>query len=116
MTHTILKLWHDQRGFICSTEAVLFGTIILIGSIVGLVTLRDHVVQELGDVGAALGNLNQSYCVQSYCSKRFDCYAPGSKFIDKADHGEEGWLDGSHNNDSPGKGPAGIHIGNERRR
>ena len=116
MIHNIVNLWRDQRGFICSTEAVLFGTVVLLGSLVGLVTLRDQVVQELGDVGTALGNLNQSYCVKPYCSKRFDCYAPGSSFIDKADHCEQGLLDGSHNGDSPGQSPGCISFGEKKGR
>ena len=35
----------------------------MIGIIVGLVTFRDQLVQELGDGAAAIGNLNQSYSI-----------------------------------------------------
>jgi Flp pilus assembly pilin Flp len=55
------KLWNDESGFIVSAELVLIATILVIGMIVGLVTVRDHVVQELGDIAGAIGQLNQSY-------------------------------------------------------
>ena len=54
MFRTMTLLWSDQRGFVCSTEVILLGTILLIGTIVGLVALRNQVVQEFGDVGTAL--------------------------------------------------------------
>lgn len=56
------KLWNDEAGFIISAELVLVATIVVIGLIVGLVSVRNQVVQELVDVGQAIGNLSQSYC------------------------------------------------------
>ena len=55
------KLWNDQGGFIISTELVLVATIVVIGMIVGLVSLRNQVVQELVAVGQAIGAISQSY-------------------------------------------------------
>ena len=55
------KLWSDEAGFIVSAELVLIATILVLGMIVGLATVRDQVVQELGDVGAAVSQLVQSY-------------------------------------------------------
>jgi len=57
----LTQLWRDDLGFIISAELVLIATILVIGMIVGLATLRDQVVQELGDVGAAFSQLVQSY-------------------------------------------------------
>ena len=57
----LMQLWRDDLGFVVSAELVLIGTILVIGMIVGLATLRDQVVQELGDVGAAISQLVQSY-------------------------------------------------------
>ena len=57
----LTQLWRDDLGFIISAELVLIATILVIGMIVGLVSLRDQVVQELGDVGAAFSQLVQSY-------------------------------------------------------
>ena len=55
------QLWRDERGAINSTDIVLITTILIIGSIVGLVCLRNQIVQELGDIATAVGALNQSY-------------------------------------------------------
>jgi hypothetical protein len=57
----LTQLWREDLGFIISAELVLIATILVIGMIVGLVSLRDQVVQELGDVGAAFSQLVQSY-------------------------------------------------------
>jgi len=57
----MMKLWNDEAGFIVSAELVLIATILVLGMIVGLVSVRDQVVQELGDVAIAFGLLNQSY-------------------------------------------------------
>ncbi len=55
------KLWADEAGFIVSAELVLVATILVIGMITGLVVVRNQVVQELGDLGAALGMISQGY-------------------------------------------------------
>ena len=55
------RLWRDERGSINSTDIVLITTILILGSIVGLVVLRNQVVQEFGDIATAVGALNQSY-------------------------------------------------------
>jgi hypothetical protein len=36
-------------------------TVVVLGMVVGLQTVRESVVEELGDVANALGNINQSY-------------------------------------------------------
>ena len=54
-------LWNDESGVILSAEIVLVGTILVLGMIVGLVSLQSAVVQELGDLASAFGDLNQSY-------------------------------------------------------
>jgi hypothetical protein len=57
----LTRLWRDTRGVVNTTDIVLGTTLLIIGSIVGLVLLRNHIVQELGDVAAAVGHLDQSY-------------------------------------------------------
>ena len=57
----IRRLWKDEAGFIVSAELVLVATILVIGMIVGLVCIRNQVVQELVDVGEAVGALSQTY-------------------------------------------------------
>lgn len=55
------QLWNDENGFVVSTELVLIATVLVLGMIVGLTTLRDQVIAELADVAAAFSNSNQSY-------------------------------------------------------
>ena len=55
------RLWSDDIGFVASTDLLLLTTLLVLGMIVGLVTFRDQVVQELGDTAAAIGAINQSY-------------------------------------------------------
>jgi Flp pilus assembly pilin Flp len=55
------RLWHDEAGAVVSAELVLVATILVIGMIVGLKSVRDAVVSELADVGQAISNVNQSY-------------------------------------------------------
>jgi len=55
------KLWDDETGFVVSAELVLIATILVIGLIGGWATVRDQVIQELGDVAGAISNINQSY-------------------------------------------------------
>ncbi len=55
------RLWNDEAGFVVSTELILIATVLVIGMLVGLATLRDQVVQELADVAAAISDVDQSY-------------------------------------------------------
>lgn len=61
-------LWNDEAGVILSAELVLIGTILVIGMIVGLVELQCSVVDELNDLGDAIGNLDQSYITSGIVS------------------------------------------------
>ncbi|MFM7038140.1 MAG: hypothetical protein ACKO2L_10490 [Planctomycetaceae bacterium] len=51
----------SEDGFLLSSEALLIATIAVLGLLVGLVAIRDAVVNELGDFSQAIGLLNQSY-------------------------------------------------------
>jgi Flp pilus assembly pilin Flp len=77
------RLFLDESGFIASAELVLLATILTVGAIAGLVTVRDAVVTELGDLGSALKRMNQSY---SYANVETPCgNAAGSQYIDFSD-------------------------------
>lgn len=83
------KLWKDEKGFIVSSELVLLASVILIPLLVGMQTVRDSVVQELGDVGQAIGSVAQTYWyggVVGHCS-----YVVGSRFYDQPDQCESNW-------------------------
>ncbi len=51
----------DDRGITLSVEHILVATIVMLGSIVGLSSFRDTIVQEFGDVSAAASGLNHTY-------------------------------------------------------
>ena len=48
------QLWRDESGAYVSLEIVLAGTILGIGVITGLSSLRDATITELADVGGAI--------------------------------------------------------------
>src|SRR5262245_33287117 len=77
------KLWNDEAGFIVSAELVLVATILVIGMITGLTSVRDAVITELADVGGAIGSINQSFAyggASAHCAN-----TAGSAFVDLLD-------------------------------
>lgn len=56
-----LRLWRDEAGFVVSTEMVLVATIVVIGLITGLTTIRDQLSTELADIADAISEVDQSY-------------------------------------------------------
>ena len=65
MRQNVLKLWRDTRGETSAAAMLLLMTILGLGAIAGLTTFRDQLVQELGDVAAALESVNQSYSIST---------------------------------------------------
>jgi len=78
------RLWVDENGYVFSAELVLVATTLVIGLTVGLVSLRNQVVQELVDVGQSIGSLNQSYCFGGI-GKPGVAWSGGSCYIDVID-------------------------------
>lgn len=56
MRQLLRKLILDQHGMIVSSEIVLVGTILVLGTIVGLASLSHAVTHELNDVAQACDN------------------------------------------------------------
>lgn len=52
------KLWRDEEGFIVTIELILIATIVGVGSIVGLTTLRNAINSELADVSEAIESID----------------------------------------------------------
>ena len=69
MRHLVVKLWKDDCGALIATEWVFVATILVLGSITGLVMVRQAILTELSDFANALMSLNQSYAFtgQSNC-------------------------------------------------
>jgi Flp pilus assembly pilin Flp len=80
MRQLMLKLWKDDCGALIATEWVFVATILVLGSITGLVAVRQAVLSELQDVANALLSLDQSYSFsgQSNCESS----TAGSVYID----------------------------------
>lgn len=57
----VLAFWRDDRAAVSPVALIFVTTIVAIGAMVGLVTVRDQVVQQFGDVAVALEALDQSY-------------------------------------------------------
>ncbi|MDA0835848.1 MAG: hypothetical protein O2955_15995 [Planctomycetota bacterium] len=87
----LCKMWNDEAGFIVSAELVLVATILVIGMIVGLSEIQHAVVQELGDVGEAIGSINQSYGYTGFSADKSGLnpdtksFTAGSAFADVTD-------------------------------
>lgn len=88
------KLWNDEVGAIVSAEVVLVATILVIGMIVGLSSLRNSVVAELADVGAAIGDIDQSYSYTNVTGHGSS--TAGGTVTDTHDHCEGGNQAGSN--------------------
>jgi len=65
------NLWRDECGALAGADYILALTILVIGGIAGLVTVRDAAVQNLGDIAVALESLDQSYTVEIHQSNGF---------------------------------------------
>jgi hypothetical protein len=98
------RLWRDESGVINTTDVVLGTTLLIIGSIVGLVILRNQIVQELGDVGAAVGHLDQSYTfpATSFTTSAGTFSFAGSEYEDLTD--------ACHADDVGGEPPSGMSV------
>ena len=85
------KLFNDEAGFLISAELVLIFTVVFCGVAVGIVMVRDALVQELGDVSEAIGALNQSYAYRGISADAnplggtLHAECSGSGFADEVD-------------------------------
>jgi hypothetical protein len=84
MTNTFAKLINDENGFIISAELILVATIAVLGVVVGLSEIAFGINNELEDVGAAFGSVNQSFYVNGVHSEGKACTA-GSEYNDGYD-------------------------------
>jgi Flp pilus assembly pilin Flp len=90
------RLSRDEIGILSSVDFVLFVAIVSIGSVVGLATVRDQVVQQFGDIAVAMENLEQTYTVNI-------TYSNGSTE-------QFGFTDGASPVDNADQAPGGIEI------
>ena len=95
-------VWEDERGYVVSAELVLISTLLGVGMITGLVSVRNQINQELVDVGQAIGSLSQSYAYGGI-SKPGMAYTDGSYYNDVCDFCQT-------SRQVPGCEPGGIVI------
>lgn len=84
-TPTKSILQRKQGGFIMTTELVLLVTVMVVGMIVGLVSMRDSVNAEMEDVAEAIGSLDQSYSFDGIQNVQETAFIDGSVFTDAQD-------------------------------
>ncbi|GIX03947.1 MAG: hypothetical protein KatS3mg113_0953 [Planctomycetaceae bacterium] len=90
MNTLLTRFVQDEAGFLISSEMILIACLVILGSIVGLATVRDQVTTELADLGDAVSQLNQSY---SFSSLQFTFAFPNATVV--------GSIAGSSFNDQP---------------
>jgi len=83
MKLALTRFWAEQDGAIISAEIMLIATILVLGMIVGLKSVRDSVVTELADVAQGMGNVNQSFNFSGVNGHAAN--SGGGKFGDQAD-------------------------------
>ncbi len=81
------RLWADEVGFVVSSELVLIATVMVVGLLTGMATVRDQVVQELADVADAVSEIDQSYSYAAVIGH--SASTAGSIFADQADFCDE---------------------------
>ena len=72
------KLWNEEAGIILSAEAVVVGTVAVVGLTAGMSTVATAVNEELKDVAFAIRSLDQSYCIPGH--KGCGAMTAGSSF------------------------------------
>lgn len=56
-----VQLWNEENGAIITAEIIIIMTVLVLGLIVGVSSVRDAVVTELADVAQAISNMTQSF-------------------------------------------------------
>lgn len=86
---SVKKFGNKQAGFVLTSELVLLTTVLVIGMVVGLTTLRDSVNAEMEDISEAIGSLDQSYeyagLVNDTVAGNITAASAGSSFNDAVD-------------------------------
>ena len=101
------SLWSDERGMHSPEAMIIMTTVVVVGCMVGMVTLRDHISQQFGDVAVALDSLDQSFKFRFVHDNNGD-----GDFNDE----DEFEFEGSFSDDSPtladlaGQAPACLNI------
>ena len=74
MKKLLAKCWNDDNGALLATEFLLLATVLVFGSIVGLVSVRNAINAELTNLANAILALTPTFCFsgQSGCGAFVD--------------------------------------------
>lgn len=81
----VSKLSRKQAGFVMTTELVLLSTVMVVGLVAGMVTMRDALTAEMEDVAEAIGHLDQTYAFNGIVNGQKTAAIEGSVFGDSTD-------------------------------
>ena len=73
------QLWADEAGAVLTAEAVMVGSVAVIGSVVGLSAASSAVNAEMTEMASAIRSLDQSYLIQG--RKSCGAWTAGSYYI-----------------------------------
>ena len=99
--NTLKRLWADQAGSVHSAEVMLVMTMLCVGMLVGMKSLRDSTVTEFADMAQALANLNQSYSLPA---------APPVGAAESSFDDEEDFCDQAADNDTATAGSKCVTV------
>jgi hypothetical protein len=81
----VSKLSRKQAGFVMTTELVLLSTVMVVGLVAGMVTMRDALTAEMEDVAEAIGHLDQTYAFNGIVNGENTAAIEGSVYGDATD-------------------------------
>lgn len=81
----VSKLVSKQGGFVLTTELVLLSTVLVIGLVAGMVSMRDALTAEMEDVSEAIGQLDQTYAFNGIVNGENTAAVEGSVYGDATD-------------------------------
>lgn len=84
-TANVQKFAKKQAGFVMTTELVLLSTVMVVGLVAGMVTMRDALTAEMEDVAEAIGHLDQTYAFSGIVNGENTAAVEGSVFGDATD-------------------------------
>ena len=106
------QLWQEEAGLISAGQVILMTALFVLGALVGLQTVRDSLVQEFGDLAAALEALNQSYSFEvGTCVSTYTDFADATTPVAADACTAVGYIDAATEDAGSGAPPAGIGFG-----
>ncbi len=106
LVHDCRRFFADEKGTTGVASIVLITSILSLGALVGLATVRDHLVQQFGDLSVSLDHLDQSYFYEAFIDGNHD-----GDYSDPEDCVFSGqYFDGTALVDAVGAAPACLNL------